>query len=269
MRDLDELLSEFKRLRQEAKTLLERQNASAPENLRARSNGSLTPQRLSVRQEEEESTTDRSWVRHDDDNSLETEMTSSQRSIPDTEECGQSSNLQRTPIGTLASMLPRCSVSSEEHDDRPWTSEELNDLPPAAEIFLNQLWHASDDETSLTAKKFICWARSRGLELNFRRGRKCMSFSPAVRFDGVPVAPVAIWSNGILEVRFWALRGPFDDAKRRRELRERLNKVQFVFIPKAAIWGHHDFGLQSLNADSSYDAFVAVLDWHFGLMTRP
>jgi hypothetical protein len=131
------------------------------------------------------------------------------------------------------------------------------------ESFLQALAEERGDAERAVASKVIGWTTERGLRSDYGRGKFYGSFFPVVDHGGDWYSPVALWTNGRVEVQFGLLsrRPTFDAEAKREELAQRLNAIEGVEIPLDAITRSPSFPLATLARDAALAPFLDVLDW--------
>ena len=130
--------------------------------------------------------------------------------------------------------------------------------------FFAALAEAGDEATLNAARRVYHWAREHLPRITWGRGYRTGSCIPVRDLDGVPHYPIALWTNGDLEIRFDYIsrRPPFDEEVRRRQFLDRLNQVPGVGLPPSAYKGAPNFPIAVLANESSWAAFEDVLRWY-------
>lgn len=108
------------------------------------------------------------------------------------------------------------------------------------------------------------WAGGRGWRLTFGSGRVDGSWVPVVEALGREHDPIALYSNGWVEIQFQHLRhrAPFDDEHVRLELLERVNRIPGVSFGVERINKRPSIRLSLLAADHAALAELKrVLEW--------
>jgi hypothetical protein len=131
------------------------------------------------------------------------------------------------------------------------------------ESFVHALARERGDDERAAALKVIAWTRERGLRSDYGKGRFYGSFFPVVDHGGDWYAPVALWTNGRVEMQFGLLsrRPAFDSEAKREEFAQRLNAIEGVEIPLDGITRSPSFALAILARDAALIPFLGVLDW--------
>lgn len=107
------------------------------------------------------------------------------------------------------------------------------------------------------------WAQRRGATIDWGEGIRYGSC--VLDFGEALSRPLALWSNGVLEVRFQYLAQtpPFDDEGLRRDLLVRLNRIAGVSIPGDAYNRWPNLPLEPLADESAWALFEEVFNWVF------
>jgi hypothetical protein len=131
------------------------------------------------------------------------------------------------------------------------------------ESFVQTLAQERGDDERAAALKVIAWTKERGLRSEYGKGRFYGSFFPVVDHGSDWYAPVALWTNGRVEMQFGLLsrRLAFDSEAKREEFAQRLNAIEGVEIPLDAITRSPSFALATLARDAALVPFLDVLDW--------
>lgn len=112
--------------------------------------------------------------------------------------------------------------------------------------------------------ELIEWARVQLPRFTWGTGLVIGSFIPVLDHGGQNYAPLALWTNGRIEILFKYLsrRPPFDDAGLRREFLRRLNEIPGMAIPEHAVTRTPSLRLAVLTATpETLDSFKGVLQW--------
>jgi hypothetical protein len=130
--------------------------------------------------------------------------------------------------------------------------------------FFEALAETGDQASLEGARRVYRWAQEHLPRLTWGRGLHSGSCIPVRDLDGVPHYPIALWTNGVLEVCFHYLsrKPPFNEEVRRRELLERLNTVPGVSFPPDAYNRAPNFPFAVLASDAGWAAFEGVLRWY-------
>ena len=114
------------------------------------------------------------------------------------------------------------------------------------------------------AREIVAWARERMEDISMGSGKVDGSLTPVVYMaDGRQFFPFVLWTYGTIEIQFAALsvRPPFDDAVRRRELRDRLNAIAGVAIADDKLDKRPGIPMHLLTDSAAIDQFIAAMDW--------
>lgn len=113
------------------------------------------------------------------------------------------------------------------------------------------------------ARRLLDWARGRGAILWWGDGARSGSVFIGTLARDSRVFPFAIWTYGKIEVQFQGLlRVPaFAPDDRRRELRDRLNRIAGIDITDDAITKRPSFPIVILDDDQRFTAFAGVMRW--------
>ncbi len=160
-------------------------------------------------------------------------------------------------------------VRRESPPRRTWTREEI----------LAELDGRGDTQAAVAARGIFDWIHESDLDLKvrFHHGLTGGWFTPYLdtRHGALGPFSVGTTSGGSLEVNFQYLARtpPFDDERKREELRSRLNAIQGIEIPPTALRGRPSISL-ALLADSGILArFLEAMEWVFaqveGGVARP
>jgi hypothetical protein len=154
-------------------------------------------------------------------------------------------------LGQTAEAEQRKRQGAREH--RQWDEES----------FVHALAQERGEDERAAALKVIAWTKERGLRSDYGRGRLYGSFFPVVDHGGDWYAPVALWTNGRVEMQFGLLsrRPAFDSESKREEFAQRLNAIEGVEIPLDAITRQPSFALTTLTRDAALVPFLDALDW--------
>ena len=129
--------------------------------------------------------------------------------------------------------------------------------------FFSALAEAGDEAALEGARCLYRWAQQHMPRITWGAGTRYGSCIPVRDVGGVAHYPLALWTNGLLEIRFpnMSRKPPFDDEARRREFLERLNQVPGVEIPPDACNRMPSFPLAVLASEEGWAAFHGVLSW--------
>jgi hypothetical protein len=130
--------------------------------------------------------------------------------------------------------------------------------------FLEEIKAKRGAAEARVARELIEWARVQLPRFTWGTGRKTGSFIPVLDHAGTDYFPVALWTDGRVEIKFGYLvtRPPFDDVRLRREFRRRLNEIPGVEIPEDAVKLFPSIRLADLAASmKAFDSFKGALEW--------
>jgi hypothetical protein len=130
--------------------------------------------------------------------------------------------------------------------------------------FLAELKGKCSPVEARVAGGLIEWARVQLPRFTWGTGLVTGSFIPVLDHGGQNYAPLALWTNGRVEILFKYLsrRPPFDDVGLRREFLRRLNEIPGIAIPEHAITRTLSLRLAVLIATpETLDSFKGVLEW--------
>lgn len=133
--------------------------------------------------------------------------------------------------------------------------------------FLRELESKRDQAEAAVARELLEWARAQNARFFWGSGKVDGSFQPVFDHAGQAYFPLAVWTNGKLDLQFQylLLRPPFDDVVLRLEFLRRLNEIPGVSIPEDAITRRPSIPLAPLAADPGmFEALKGVLDWFCG-----
>jgi hypothetical protein len=119
----------------------------------------------------------------------------------------------------------------------------------------------TDPTEAMVGREIFEWARRRGLRFSFGQGAHYGSFMPVFdRKDGEHFWPIALWTNGVIEVQFGNMtaKPPFDRDEKREELWGKLNALEGVDFPNTP---YPRFPLAPLVDERVRTAFFRILDW--------
>ncbi|MFR9757450.1 DUF262 domain-containing protein [Streptomyces sp. TR06-5] len=172
---------------------------------------------------------------------------------------GRAHQSQRLTAAELATLLGKDVSHTASHDPLP-----ADEDPAAAERFRTQLQEHWPDAVAGVVGALDFW-RTQGGYVSYGRFEET-SCSPMLD-TGTSRQPHTMWPlaiypvTGTVEVVFEYLkrRSPFDDTEQRRELLQRLNKVDGINLPEAKLELRPSFPVHVFAAHS--DEICAALDW--------
>lgn len=116
-----------------------------------------------------------------------------------------------------------------------------------------------------TAERVAQWMREHADQVWFGSGNQDGSMGMTIVVNGNNYYPIAIWSYGRIELRFqYLLKGPFESEEKRRELLERLNKIDGISLPPDSITLRPAIPMVALSGGARVDSFLRVMDWLVG-----
>jgi hypothetical protein len=121
--------------------------------------------------------------------------------------------------------------------------------------------HGAD--AARVAKEIQAWASRQMPRFGWGKGRVEGSFIPVLDHNGRTYYPIALYTNGRVEIQFqWMTQPPFDDLALRREFLARINEIPSVALPDDAITRRPSIAYALLASDpSALRAFFEALDW--------
>lgn len=154
-------------------------------------------------------------------------------------------------VGQSAQAQQKKSVSAER---RRWDQES----------FFAELTQRVDTEGLAVARRLVEWGVARGLRLEFGEGRKMGSIFLMLDIDGEVHWTFALWTNGSVEIQFEHMlkRPAFAPEARRRELRERLNRIPGVSIPEGKLSMRPSIVCSLLATDEALSLFTDAFGWY-------
>lgn len=113
------------------------------------------------------------------------------------------------------------------------------------------------------ARAIEAWAEKQMPRFTWGKGKVEGSFIPVLDHDGQPHYPIALYTDGRVEIQFmWLTRPPFDNLDLRRELLRRLNEIPGVSIPDDAITRRRpSIPLKVLAEGPALNTLLGALDW--------
>lgn len=129
--------------------------------------------------------------------------------------------------------------------------------------FLETLKKEGGAEEADVARSILDWVKKRSLRIWWGRGSRDGSFFPMLDWKGGKHSFVSVWTYGRLEIQFQYMkeRAPFDDERKRQELRHRLNEIPGVDIPVDTLALRPRIELSTLADKAAREKFLQVLDW--------
>jgi hypothetical protein len=112
-----------------------------------------------------------------------------------------------------------------------------------------------------TAQKIVGWIKTKPDKVWYGRGSKDGSICLLVTANGLRSTPILLWTYGTVEVAFPYMKKPFDAPAKREELRERLNEIDGVNLPKDAIYKRPGIPISTFSNEETLRRFFDVMDW--------
>jgi len=118
------------------------------------------------------------------------------------------------------------------------------------------------EETEII-EHLIQWARTQGLEDDFRQGQRGAVFYPQFIQDGVDYSPIVVHQDGHVRIQMRRLknRPPFDSAIKRNELQQRIKDIPGLVLTDAGMEGLPLIPIASLTEELQRTAFLNALDF--------
>ncbi len=116
-------------------------------------------------------------------------------------------------------------------------------------------------DAASTAREILGSLRHRNMVVRWGRGRVYGSFGPELR--GTNSLIFTVWTNGFIQVHFQNIRQlpSMNDATRRLELLQRINKIPGVKLPDDSIDKYPTFPISALNKEVNLKIFLDSVDW--------
>jgi hypothetical protein len=128
--------------------------------------------------------------------------------------------------------------------------------------FFEALRERRGEQEEAVARRLLQWTMGNGLRIWWGQGKKDGSFFPMYDNKFGKNFLFSVWTYGTVELQFQHMRRPpFSAPERRRDLADRLAKIEGVSIPDAALDKRPSFGLRHLVAAGRLDTFLEVFDW--------
>jgi len=164
--------------------------------------------------------------------------------------------------GDLRALVPRVIGNTAESNRRqaPTSGAKWNET-----TFVDALTAQGMVDEAEAVAKLLGWFQTKGLAINWGRGKHTGYFMPRLRRRESSTGPGAFSTEGVFWLDFWRMtRPPFDAGDARRELVTRLNVIGGIDVPPEAISTDSiALPLAPLAADVSLQHFIEVLDWFF------
>jgi hypothetical protein len=129
--------------------------------------------------------------------------------------------------------------------------------------FFAELKARRGDAETRVARDLFDWLGARGWRPTFGAGKIDGSWVPVVQAAGREHYPIALYTNGWIEVQFQYLlaRPPFDDEQVRLELRRRMNEIPGVSIGEEKVSKRPRIGLNQLRDPAAMASLMRALEW--------
>lgn len=165
----------------------------------------------------------------------------------------------------LRTLVPQVIGQTAEAQDRKGVGSRAKRQWDESSFFAT-LAKRGDEDTTEGARQLYRWAQQELPRITWGQGGRWGSCIPGRDVDGVAHSPIALWTYGSVEIRFWHMstKPPFDDDSRRQELLERLNRVPGVSLPPDAYSRAPALPLSVLAKEEGWAAFRGVLTWYLG-----
>ncbi|MBN1679157.1 MAG: hypothetical protein JW966_02620 [Anaerolineae bacterium] len=166
----------------------------------------------------------------------------------------------QTLVPTLYGHTAKAQGAKSKGDGQRWSED----------TFFPELTTRQSQTEANIARKILEWAHSRGLRIWWGEGKRSGSFIPILDIDEQSHYPVAIWTNGGIEIQFQHMqnRPPFDNLELRREFLDRLNRIHGISLPDDSLGRRPSFPIKVLTKDDHLDLFIAALDWFIEMTHR-
>lgn len=128
--------------------------------------------------------------------------------------------------------------------------------------FLEELKVKRGPAEAQVARAIIDWARVTFPRFTWGKGKVVGSFIPVFDSGGQPYYPLAVYTDGRVEIQFqWLTRPPFDDLDLRRGFLQELNQVPGVSFAEEVITRRPSIGLSLLADQAAFESFTRAFDW--------
>ncbi len=128
--------------------------------------------------------------------------------------------------------------------------------------FFEALRQRRGEQEEAVARRLLQWAKAHGLRMWWGEGRKDGSFFPSYVNRFGQHLLFSVWTYGKVELQFQHMRRPpFSAVERRRDLADRLARIEGVSIPDAALDKRPSFGLGHLVGAGNLAMFLEAFDW--------
>ena len=129
--------------------------------------------------------------------------------------------------------------------------------------FMSLVRSERTSEEAEIIEHLIQWARSQGLEDDFRQGQRGAVFYPQFIQDGVDYSPIVVDQDGYVRIQMRRLknRPPFDSVSKRSSLHERIKDIPGLVLTDAGMEGLSLIPIASLTEEAQRTAFLNALDF--------
>jgi hypothetical protein len=152
-------------------------------------------------------------------------------------------------------LVPRL-VSAPKSTSTVATERQWNE-----QSFLSELTSRYPERAEV-ARNLIEWARRNMTDFWYGKGLKDGSCIPRILFPNSQLLLFALWTSGRIEMQFQHMMRvpPFDDENRRRELIEKLNRINGVTIPTEKNEVRPSFDMLALKAENERVEFTKIIE---------
>lgn len=120
----------------------------------------------------------------------------------------------------------------------------------------------SPDAVQIT-RKILEWAQLKVTRIYWGEGIRDGSFVPILNYNEVDYQLFPVWTYGRIEIYFqhYLPKKPFDDESKREELREKLNEIDGLDIPREAMTKRPSFDITLLDNEQKLTQFFDAFEW--------
>lgn len=163
----------------------------------------------------------------------------------------------------LKTLVPRVIGQTVEAERKKSSAGRIEKQWDEASFFEDLRQRRGEAEVN-AGRTILAWAKKSVPRIWWGKGIKDGSFLPTFDSKGEKCFVTSVWTYGRVEIPFqWIrTRKPFDDASKRLEMVERLNKIPGVNIPADAINRRPTIPLAVLTNEPALKNFLTVLDWY-------
>lgn len=137
------------------------------------------------------------------------------------------------------------------------------------ESFFAELEKRPRKEEAPIARKLLAWSESRGMHVQYGRGKTNASFTPILVHNGEPHRPFTVYTGykpgrAYVEMNFsgYSSKRAFEDEAKRRDMLGRLNGIRGVSLSEDAIDRFPSIRLMTLARGEAIKQFLSVMDWY-------